>query len=85
MTTTINASVASGIVATGDTSGVLGLQANGTTIATISSTGVAVTGSVTTNGVVGSPYTMKNRIINGNMVIDQRYAGTATEIGRAHV
>ena len=78
MTTTINASVASGIVATGDTSGVLGLQANGTTIATISSTGVAVTGSVTTNGVVGSPYTMKNRIINGNMVIDQRYAGTAT-------
>ena len=36
-----------------------------------------MTGSVTTNGVVGSPYTMKNRIINGAMMIDQRNAGAA--------
>ena len=42
MTTTINASVASGIIATADTSGVLALQANGTTVATAQSTGFQV-------------------------------------------
>ena len=77
MASTINATTSSGIVATADNTGSLALQSAGTTIATISSTGVAVTGSVTTNGVVGSPYTMKNRIINGGMVIDQRNAGAA--------
>jgi hypothetical protein len=85
MTTTINAksSGAGGLEYTGDASGVLGLQANGSTIATISSTGVAVTGALTTtgaitsDGVVASPYTMKNRIINGDMRIDQRNAGAS--------
>lgn len=41
MATTINASTSSGAVITPDTSGVLQLQSNGTTIATISSTGLS--------------------------------------------
>jgi hypothetical protein len=41
MASTINASTTSGIVQTADTSGVLQLQSNGTTIATISSTGLS--------------------------------------------
>lgn len=41
MASTINASTSSGIVQTADTSGVLQLQSNGTTIMTISSTGVS--------------------------------------------
>ena len=74
MASTINASNTGfgGIVQTGDSSGTLALQAAGTTVATVSSTGLAVTGSVTTNGVIGSPYTMKNRIINGGMQVWQR-------------
>jgi len=40
MTTTINASTSNGLVATGDTSGNLALQSNGTTIATAQSTGL---------------------------------------------
>lgn len=40
MASIINASTSSGIVQTADTSGVLQLQSNGTTIATISSTGL---------------------------------------------
>jgi predicted secreted protein len=79
LASTINAkSTGSGsLETTADASGQLALQANGTTIATISSTGLAVTGAITTNGVTGSPYTMKNRIINGAMVIDQRNSGAA--------
>ena len=55
----------------------LGLSANGSTVATISTTGLSVTGSITTGGVVGSPYAMKNRIINGAMMIDQRNNGSS--------
>lgn len=78
MASTINAkSTGSGsLESTADASGQLALQANGSTIATISSTGLAVTGTITSNGVTTSPYTMKNRIINGAMLIDQRNAGT---------
>lgn len=52
MASTINASNTGfgGIVSTGDSSGSLALQAGGTTIATVSSTGVAVTGNVTATG-----------------------------------
>lgn len=48
MASTINASTSAGggIVQTADASGVLALQAAGTTIASVSSTGVAVTGTV---------------------------------------
>ena len=74
MASTINAQStgAGGLVYSGDSSGQLALQANGSTIATVSSTGLAVTGTITTGGVVGSPYSMKNRIINSTMAISQR-------------
>jgi len=72
-----------GIVSTGDSSGQLALQAAGTTIATIQSTGL----NLGSNGVVfsdsssqtaaASPYVLKNRIINGDMRIDQRNAGAS--------
>jgi hypothetical protein len=79
LASTINAkSTGSGsLESTADASGQLALQANGATIATISSTGLAVTGAISSNGVTSSPYTMKNRIINGAMVIDQRNAGAS--------
>ena len=80
MASTINATTSSGIVATADNTGQLALQAAGTTIATISSTGVAVTGTISSNGINTSPYTMKNRIINGAMVISQRNGTTVTTI-----
>jgi len=75
-----------GIVSTGDSSGQLALQAAGTTVATIQSTGL----NLGSNGVVfsdsstqtaaASPYVLKNRIINGAMVIDQRNAGASQTI-----
>ena len=77
MSSLINATTSNGVQITPDNTGNLALQSNGTTIATVSSTGVAVTGAITTNGVTGSPYQMKNRVINGAMVIDQRNAGAS--------
>jgi hypothetical protein len=75
-----------GIVSTGDSSGQLQLQAAGTTVATIQSTGL----NLGSNGVVfsdsssqtaaASPYVLKNRIINGAMQVWQR--GTSfTSVG----
>jgi hypothetical protein len=67
-----------GIVSTGDSSGVLELQAAGTTIATIQSTGLnlgsngVVFSDASTQTAAASPYVLKNRIINGAMVISQR-------------
>lgn len=75
----INATTSSGIVATADNTGTLQLQSAGTTVANITSTGLAVTGALTTNGVVSSPFAMKNRIINGDMRIAQR--GTSFSFG----
>ncbi len=88
MASQINASNSGfgGIVSTGDSSGVLQLQAAGTTIATIQSTGL----NLGSNGVVfsdsssqtaaASPYVLKNRIINGEFRIDQRNAGASVTI-----
>jgi hypothetical protein len=42
----INASTSAGLVQTADTSGILQLQSNGTTIATINSSGLSVSGGV---------------------------------------
>ena len=53
MASSINASTTSGIVQTADTSGILNLQSNGTTVASVSSTGVAVTGNITASGATG--------------------------------
>ena len=52
MASTINAITtgAGGIVTTGDSSGNISLQSNGTTVLATTSSGVAVTGTLTVNG-----------------------------------
>lgn len=57
MSSTINASNSGfgGIVSTGDSSGELQLQAAGTTIANITATGMAVTGTLSSTGALGLP------------------------------
>jgi hypothetical protein len=77
MASIINASStgSGGLISTGDASGVLQLQANGVTQATVSSSGM------TTVGTVNAPNTFgfKNRFINGQMAIWQRAtSGTAS-------
>jgi hypothetical protein len=53
MASIINATnTSSGIALTPDSSGVLALQAAGTTVATVSSTGVSVTGTLSTTGAL---------------------------------
>jgi len=54
MATTLNASTSNGLIQTADTSGVLALQAADTTIASVSSTGVAVTGAITATGQIAA-------------------------------
>jgi hypothetical protein len=68
----INASTsgAGGVITTADNTGILNLQSGGTTVATVSSSGFAI-GSGTASANI-SPFTMKNRIINGDMVVSQR-------------
>ena len=53
MASSINASLTTGLTTTADTSGILNLQSNGTTVASVSSTGVAVTGNITASGATG--------------------------------
>lgn len=54
MASSINALTSSGggVVTTADSSGVLNLQSNSTTIAAVSSTGLSVTGSITATGQI---------------------------------
>jgi len=57
MAVTLNASTTAGLIQTADTTGNLSLQSNGTTIAALTSTGLAVTGAgsfSTTLGVTGT-------------------------------
>ncbi len=84
MATTINAdngvvSGSAGLKSTSDSSGVLALQTNGTTAVTVdTSQNVIFAGTTTMNGAAGSGYTgFKNRIINGDMRIDQRNNGAS--------
>lgn len=59
MASTINATTSSGIVTTGDNTGSLALQANGTTVMTISSTGVTTqVGAPAFSAYIGSPQTV---------------------------
>ena len=85
MASSIDASTsgAGGVITTADNSGSLDLKSGGTTIATVSSTGLSLaTGkTLSVGGVTSSPYTMKNRIINGDMRIDQRNAGASVTNG----
>jgi len=82
-----------GIVSTGDSSGQLQLQTAGTTALTIdTSQNTTLAGKLTTasSGIqfldgstqtaAASPFGLKNRIINGDMVIDQRNAGASVAL-----
>ena len=81
MASTINASTTLGLISTADTSGVLQLQTANTTAVTVSATQ-----NVTFANSANLPNTFgfKNRIINGDMRIDQRNAGaTVNQINGA--
>jgi hypothetical protein len=80
MATTINADTTNGLVLTPDTSGDINLQSAGVTKASITSAGLTVGGS----NISPQP-TFRNRIINGNMTIDQRNAGTSYTSSNANV
>jgi len=73
MATTINANNTDGVVITPDTSGELELQANGVTKAKVTANGLQ---DANGNSLRGGMY--RNLIINGDMRIDQRYAGASS-------
>jgi len=77
MASTINASStgSGGLITTGDASGELALQANGVTKATVTSAGLSLSSTSSINAL--NTFGFENRIINGDMRIDQRYGGTA--------
>lgn len=56
MASSINASLTAGLVQTADTSGIINLQSNGATVAQVTSTGVAVTGTVTATNLQGPAF-----------------------------
>ena len=63
---------------TSPTSNTGAIQQNGSNVLTIdSSNRLTATNGIYINGALSSGYTMKNRIINGAMVIDQRNAGAS--------
>jgi hypothetical protein len=57
MAASINASTSGGVVTTADTSGNLNLQSNGTTIVALTSTGAAVTGTLSATNLLSGTYT----------------------------
>ena len=75
MASSINASTSGGggVLVTSDATGNLNIQSGGSTVVAVSSTGVAVTGSLNTPNTFG----FKNRIINGGMNTDQRNAAAS--------
>ena len=75
MASSINASTSGGggIITTADATGNLNIQSGGSTVVAVTSTGVAVTGSLNTPNTFG----FKNRIINGGMNTDQRNAAAS--------
>jgi len=86
MTTIISAdngtvSGSAGLKSTADSSGILALQtgANTTAVTIDASQNVTFAAAVTTTGSVNAPNTFgfKNRIINGNMMVDQRNAAAS--------
>ena len=75
MAITINAktSGAGGLETTADNTGNINIQSGGSTVMSVTSSGVAVTGSFSQNGAVYSTQpSFRNLIINGDMRIDQR-------------
>ena len=78
MPSTINASTTSGIIQTADSSGVLGLQAGNTTIATISGTGVAVTGNISATGNMSATGTVSGSTGTVYPLVQRTSVSTAT-------
>ena len=68
MASIINASTASGggLVQTADASGILALQSNGTTIASVTSTGLAMSGSTSGTITLAAPAVAGSNTITGN-------------------
>jgi hypothetical protein len=99
MSTIINATTTNGVVIQPDNSGSLVLQTNsGTTALTINTAqNTTLAGKLTTasSGIqfsdastqtaAASPYVLKNRIINGDMRIDQRYAGASVATPTSYI
>jgi hypothetical protein len=81
MASSLNAATSGGggVIVTSDASGDLNIQSGGSTVVAVTSTGMAVTGTLSaSNGIsVANTFGFKNRIINGGMVIDQRNAGAS--------
>jgi hypothetical protein len=77
MASSINASTSGsgGVITTADNSGILNLQSAGNTIATIQPSGFSLPTGATINAA--NTFGFENRIINGNMTIDQRNAGAS--------
>jgi hypothetical protein len=75
-----------GLETTADNSGNINIQSGGSTVMSVTSSGVAVTGSFSQNGAVYSTQpSFRNLIINGDMRIDQRNAGTSYTSSNANV
>ena len=72
MATIINASTSAGLIQTADTSGNLNLQSNGSTIVAVTSTGAAVTGTLSATGAVTIPS------VAGSFYSTGTYTATAT-------
>ena len=72
MSSSINASLTAGLVTTADTSGIINLQSGGTTIVAVTSTGAAVTGTLSSTGntTLGDASTDTLNVGNGNLVTD---------------
>ena len=80
MAININAktSGAGGLETTADNTGNINIQSGGSTVMSVTSSGVAVTGSFSQNGAVYSTQpSFRNLIINGDMRIDQRNSGAS--------
>jgi len=68
-----------GLETSADNSGNINIQSGGTTVMSVTSSGVAVTGSFSQNGAVYSTQpSFRNLIINGDMRIAQRGASTSS-------
>ena len=81
MASSINASLTAGLVQTADTSGNLNLQSGGTTIVAVTSTGAAVTGTLSASGV--STLTGGATIGTGSNVLGLKIAYNTASIDRA--
>jgi stage V sporulation protein SpoVS len=83
MAININAktSGAGGLETTADNTGNINIQSGGSTVMSVTSSGVAITGALSQNGGAYSTQpTFRNLIINGDMRIDQRNAGASVSV-----